>query len=800
MNPVDGRDDRVRVRGHVWTVIGRTKHRDCEAIRLRGAEKGNAGEVRTLLTPFDRPIAVARRTAWRHVRPRRWLHALRRAALQSDPFGGLRAADESQIELLPYQLEPALAILSRGATRILIADEVGLGKTIQAGLIVRELAVRSDAFRALIVLPAALRDQWRGELKDRFDLTAIRADAAWQVTASRELPADVNPWGLPGIYVASYDFVKRPEVLRPLEDVTWDLVVFDEAHAASPATNRRAAADALASRGRRVILLTATPHNGDAAEFDALCRLGCAGDEREPPLMFQRSRMDVGIGVSRRTVLLTVRPSPAERRMHQLLERYASRILRESGREDPRVTLAAIVLRKRALSSAGSLLVSVQRRQQLIAADGQPAEFQPSLPLGDEDSLPDDVDDRVLAARGLVDAGQEQRVLATIVRTAASAAASETKTRLLLRLLRRVAEPVIVFTEYRDTLSRIAAALEAAGIAPGTLHGGMSPDERADAQRTFTERGTVLVATDAASEGLNLHYRCRLVVHYELPWSPVRLQQRTGRVDRIGQTRRVHEILLVAGDTAERLVLAPLARRVLRARYTNAGAARLVSSLTESRIAAAVLAGDEIPTNDVRDEHPVQPVDISLADQATLETHRLATRRRWRMQSGRPAAGARCENDGVIATQICRRWTSPSGALIYVFKVSLSAADGQIVHAELVPVAADGLRTEDEIRAVLVDTLSERLDAVATTHGTVSEALWRRERDMAAAVPQAARQLVQAGLFDRRAVTTAETRRAVARALLDDAGARIDALNASQQLTRRMVLTAALRILPRRTA
>jgi superfamily II DNA or RNA helicase len=800
MDPGSGQRDLVRVRGQVWAVLGRTRHAHCEAVRLRGVDTGNAGDLRTLLTPFDRPVTLERQAAWKKVRPRRWLHALRRTALELHPFGGLRTADESRIELLPYQLEPAIAILSRGITRVLIADEVGLGKTIQAGLILRELAARTDAFRAVIVMPASLRDQWRDELRDRFDLTSVRADAAWLMATTRELPADVNPWGLPGIYLASYDFVKRPEVLRPLEDVAWDLVVFDEAHAASPATDRRAAADAIASRGRRVVLLTATPHSGDAGEFDALCRLGCTGEDRDPAVMFQRSRMDAGTAVRRRTALLDVRPSSAERRMHRLLERYASQIHRESGRDDPRATLAAIVLRKRALSSAGSLLASVERRQQLLAGVDDLAEFQLALPLGDEDAVHDDVGDRTLAVRGLSDAGREQRVLAAIVRAAAAAAVKESKTHFLLRLLRRIAEPVIIFTEYRDTLARLSAALESAGLSPQSLHGGMSPDERTQAQRAFNERGSLLLATDAASEGLNLHHRCRTVIHYELPWSPVRLQQRTGRVDRIGQTRAVHEILLVAGDTAERLVLAPLARRAASARHSTAGASRFFSSLTESRIATAVLGGEQLPLNDKSVEHRDDlGARFSLRSEATLEMARLTMRRRWRSQSSRTEDGGRFGDDRAVTTLKLRRNAPLARSVVYIFKVWLASGDGQIAHAALIPVAAADGCSEEDVRAAAIESLRKGLDAVVSAHQAVSDALRRRERAMAAAVPQAARHLVQAGLFDRRAVRMVEARRRAVGALLDDAGERIDALNASEQLTRGLELTAKLLIATRRT-
>ncbi len=764
-------------------MLGRTRHGDGEAVRLRGVEPGNSGAVRTLLTPFDRVVPIACPVSFKKVRPRRWLHALRRAALETHPFGALRHADESRIRLLPYQLEPALAILRRGATRVLIADDVGLGKTIQAGLILRELAARDDALRAIVVMPAALRDQWRDELRDRFALASHVADAVWLACMSRELPADVNPWSLPGIYIASYDFVKRPEVLRPLEDVTWDLTVFDEAHAAAPGTDRRAAADALASRARRVVLLTATPHGGDEAQFEALCRLGRL-DQPGPLLTFQRSRMDAGTAVPRRTVLMTVRPSPAERRVHRLLERYSSRIQRESASADPRALLAAIVLRKRALSSAASLQASAARRQELLAGSEPVRARQLALPLGDEDPVPDDIADDTLAAPGLTDGAREQRMLSAIVRAGREAAARETKTAFLTRLLRRVREPALVFTEYRDTLARLAAALENKGFRPRMLHGGMTPDERTDAQRAFNADGGVLLATDAASEGLNLHHRCRLVVHYELPWTPLRLLQRTGRVDRIGQARRVHEILLVAGDTAERLVLAPLARRIASACRTTAGSSRLFESLTESRVAAAVLSGRELAA-------PEGERSPAIADGAHAELHtdaegelqRLRDRRAWRAQSvrdfnERPSA-ARLPMTALERTAA----VDPHTRLVLVYTVRLRDADGQVVHAELVPVAlSDG---HDEVAAVthLQHGLARRLGEIAGAHQSVAAALEQRERAIAAAIPGAARQVVQAGLFDRRAIRTADARRHAAGVLLAEADDRRDALHASRQLT-----------------
>jgi superfamily II DNA or RNA helicase len=793
----------VRVRGHLWSVLARTRHGDCEALRLRSVEPGHAGVVRTLLTPFDRVIPVARPTSWRHVRIRRWLHLLRRAALDAHPFGGLRTADESRIQLLPYQLEPALAIIRHGAARVLIADDVGLGKTIQAGLILRELADRGDTLRAIVVMPAGLRDQWREELRDRFDLASSIVDASWLASTARDLPAEVNPWSLPGIYLASYDFVKRPEVLRPLEDVTWDAAVFDEAHTAALGTDRRAAADGVAVRARRVVLLTATPHGGDEPRFEALRRLGLGADSGGL-VTFRRSRADAGPVPPRRTVLLRVAPTSAERRMHRLLGRYASRIQREASVDsrgtpfDPaRGTLAAIVLRKRALSGAGSLLASAARRQVLLAGREPVSGIQLALPLGVEDPLPDDVADETLAAPGLIDATLEQRALAAIVRAAREAAERETKTDFLLRFLRRVREPVIVFTEYRDTLARLAVALERAGHHPLLLHGGLLPDERGDVRRAFNADGSLLLATDAASEGLNLHHRCRIVVHYELPWSPVRLQQRTGRVDRIGQQRRVHEIMLVCGDTAERLVLAPLARRIALASRHSASTSRLLDSITESRVAAAVLNGAPLPWP-LLDE-PTREADSGLADlraDGRAEMDRLIERRRWRehASAGKRPTGVATGHTVAVVRRLRVGTSSP--ASILVWRITVHDADGHRLHEELVPVALSSGESEDHAREHLRRCLAERLDRIAGAHQIVTASLERRERAVASCAPAAARQIVQAGLFDRRALRDAGVRRRAAEALLSESGDRIEALGAARRLTQSFEVAAKLIIRP----
>lgn len=799
---------RVRVRGAAWVVLERTAFADCALVRLSGVEAVNAGTTRTLLVPFDRPVRIDPPAALRLVRSRRWHHALRRVGLRARPFGSLSAAAATGIQLLPYQLEPALACLRHGATRVLIADAVGLGKTIQAGLLLNELASQHETFRALVVTPAGLRDQWSTELSHHFGLATTMADASWLAQIARELPGDVNPWTLPGIHVVSFDFLKRPEVLRPLEDVAWDVLVVDEAHAVTQATARRAAVHAVGLRSRRVLLLTATPHGGDDAQFDALCSIGESDPHGVSPLIFRRTRADAGIRSARRTVILPVRPSDTERRMHRLLERYTQRLCREAlGRRDSRGWLVAIVLRKRALSSAASLSASADRRHRLLDARDAVIEHQLVLPL--DGDIEDDEPDAVLGAPGFADVTSERRQLADLVAAAQLAAGAESKLRRLLRLLRRVREPVIVFTEYRDTLLRLEQAVARAGHETASMHGGLSSAERTRVQRAFNDGGQVLLATDAAAEGLNLHARCRTIVHYELPWSPTRLEQRAGRVDRLGQTRTVHEIALVADDTAERLVLAPLARRAARVRAGFPESSGMVSRMAESRVIDAVLGHRRVepePSRPARE--PDIPVDPHLQREAATEAVRLADHRRWHSASGRAPVRRRTGAHGAVGA--IARPHGPASRLVAVYTLSCSDSDGRPVHQEVMaavlPLASGATRPtretfhdllrlhEPALRAAVISACAGRLDDARAQARRLASLLQRRDGVVTGALSSAAQQIVQAGLFDRRSIRAHALRQHAVATALDGVGPRPGADSVSPEA---IELSAALLVVPR---
>jgi superfamily II DNA or RNA helicase len=580
----------VRVRGGRWRVLDVRAYEDCQLVTLAGLTPPYVGATRRVLTPFDTIDLVDRRARPRVVRPERWRRACRGLLAANRPPAALQSALHARIDLLPHQLEPALAVVRGMGSRVLLADEVGLGKTIQAGLVCAELLARGAIDRVLVVAPAGLREQWRDELDERFSIAAANVDAPALRRLMATLPVGLNPWSTQSIAIASIDYIKRPEVLPAAAACLWDLVIVDEAHGVGGDSDRHAAVSALASGAAYVLLLTATPHSGDRRSFMSLCGLGSL--DADPLLVFRRSRADVSIGVPRRVHITRVRSSADERRMHQALAEYSAAVRADRGELYDAGVLALSVLHKRALSSAWSLTQSLNRRLAALDASGAIAiEAQMTLPLGDPDgdlaggdeppAWPPDL--------SLADPDRERRLLTNLAARARTAAARETKIAALGRLLRRARQSAVVFTEYRDTLLHISRSV---GLPLIVLHGGLTSRERAAALAAFsTARQAVLLATDAAGEGLNLHHNCRLVINLELPWNPMRLEQRIGRVDRIGQRRTVHAFHLIASDTGEPRILLRLKSRIAAAQ-ADIGAPDPVGIDEDLAVARIVISGE----------------------------------------------------------------------------------------------------------------------------------------------------------------------------------------------------------------
>src|SRR4249920_999326 len=369
----------VHARRQRWRVVDARAYDDCQLITLAGLGPANSGVETRLLAPFDsiEPIPASQRL--RLVRSRRWRRSCRELLFNQFSEGKLCAAGRARIELLPHQLEPAIALARGDGCCVLLADEVGLGKTIQAGLAIAELRTRGAADRVLIVTPAGLREQWAGELSERFNLQADVVDFRAVARRVSALPYGVNPWTTWPIAIVSVDYVKRADVLPAVAACAWDVIVVDEAHSLAGDSDRHEAVAALAARAPYVVLLTATPHNGDARAFRSLCAIG---GEPDRLLVFRRTRNAVRQATSRRVHRLLLRPNGAEVEMYARLEAFGRAVREERGDLDPDVWLALAVLRKRAYSGAHAMRLTITRRLASLGPE-QDLAGQLQLPLDD---------------------------------------------------------------------------------------------------------------------------------------------------------------------------------------------------------------------------------------------------------------------------------------------------------------------------------------------------------------------------------------------------------------------------------
>ena len=595
----------VTVRDEQWRVARIDTFDRCAVVTL------DAGSWRRLrvIEPFDRILAVG---GGRFARCNR--RTVLRAALKTIASGrpplGLWTAAAATMDLFPYQLEPALAVL-RGATRLLLADAVGLGKTIQAGLILAELRERGWVDRALVVCPAGLRTTWADELGHRFGIACEVLDQAAVAETVATLPPGINPWTTHATAVASIDYVKRPEVLAAICEVPIDLVIADEAHHLTPGTDRGAAMCRLASRSPWCVLVSATPHSGDDAAFDYLTRIG---SQQDSMTIFRRSRRDVRITAGRRERVVRMRPTDGELDLLRGVEQYAQAIWRGN---NPSAQLVAITIARRAASTTLALERTLRRRLMLL---NQPmAPTQAVLPWDEEENADDSGASALLAVPGLdsesAERGAIDRLLILIGRCNRTA-----KLRWLAASIARFREPAIIFTEYRDSLEAILAVLPR-HIRAVSICGATPVAERRHAVDAFNRGDAdVLVATDTAGEGLNLHHRCRFVIDVELPWNPLRLEQRIGRIDRLGQRRRVHGLHLFYPGTIEERVLECLELRRRRSGWLDDP-----DPIDERTVAASVLS-DHIVRRTPSPQVRGSTVDGTAAEHARLLQQRGAAR------------------------------------------------------------------------------------------------------------------------------------------------------------------------------
>lgn len=606
--------DRIVARDRPWRVRKALDLGGAVALEVEALDEDEPRNL-TLVSPPDRVdgLPPAELTfhpqAFEALEP--WLRAHRFLSTSlvrpPDSFSG---AQLGRVTLESYQLLPVARALASPRPSLLIADDVGLGKTVEAGLLMLELLARRRADRILVVAPAGLLLQWKEELAQRVGLEfEALENAAGVARAQTSLPAGLSPWDALPRVLTSIDFLKKETVRRRALRRRWDLVVVDEAHAlavagtpANPYITRRTRLGVeLRKATRGLVLLTATPHNGYHHSFRSLLELveptmatlhggREAVARRVSSVMVRRMKAQIvrrlpDGGVEPVFPLRSVKEIPIalssrEAELFGKLSAYCSRTARTAEAEDrDLVGFAMQIIKKRALSSRIALEATLDHRLKVLTAkeNDEPApeaaeirDLMASLPMDEAAAIR--TAQRIVAAAVPRDEKRrraEAKTIRSLHRQIRSLGGNDPKIVGLLEELRDIrssGEKVIVFTEYLDTLNAIRQAIDADEALSGcttVLRGGMSARLRKRVQAEFEgDTASVLLATDAASEGLNLQRACRRVVHFELPWNPNRLEQRNGRVDRYGQTRPPIVKYLFFPDTAEERVLHRLVEKI----------------------------------------------------------------------------------------------------------------------------------------------------------------------------------------------------------------------------------------------
>jgi len=552
-----------------------------------------------------------------------YYHTLRWNTVTATDPTLFQAPYRAGIKIDAYQLEPLRKALLLPRVNLFIADDVGLGKTIEAGLIVRELLMRQRIRRIVVAAPPSVVLQWKDELDQRFGLTFVVFDRDFVRRMRQERGFAINPWTTHSRFIISHHLLRDEDYASPLRD--WlgkvhpspqSLLILDEAHNAAPASGARYAIDSQFTRSIRELaplfehrlFLSATPHNGHSNSFSSLLEIldpqrFCRGVPVEAakqlePVMVRRLKEDLRLiqgGLPKRLIVEVpierLKAEDPELLLPQLLDEYRE-ARKERLKDAPKgaqmaAQLVLCNLQKRLLSSieAFALTLRVHRKAFEKAAAATPAAppGRPDSPAGrpfmgrqllmespgSDDDGADDSEEDVSAEES---AAMESATAASVGATRPDALAKE---RALLAQMTEAAETargkadarvrhlvdwckqnpdkrVLIFTEYADTKRYLEKQLRAA-LTPGqdadpriaTFHGGMPDDTREDIKRAFnadpaTNPLRVLIATDAAREGVNLQNHCADLFHFDVPWNPSRLEQRNGRIDR--KLQRAEEV------------------------------------------------------------------------------------------------------------------------------------------------------------------------------------------------------------------------------------------------------------------
>jgi len=536
-----------------------------------------------------------------------FLDAVRWGAATNADKGFLQAPFRSGVSIEDFQLDPLVRAIDMARVNLLIADDVGLGKTIEAGLVIQELLLRHRARTVLIICPASLQEKWRTEMLEKFGLDFQIVDTLYVKQLRRERGIHANPWTSHPRLISSMDWVKAGEGLRAMRDVLppyisyprkFDLLVVDEAHNVAPTAGASYAMESLRTKFIRLIsphfqhrlFLTATPHNGYTESFTSLLELlddqrfarNILPDEKQlSKVMIRRLKSDLMdadgnlIYAQRKLEALVVSYTQEERDIHKKLNAYCESRERSAEQNSAFGTkFVNQLLKKRLFSSPAAFAGTLEKHFNTLQNAGarkkdviserilykaiQRVEEDYANDADLENAQSEAIEEASYQAQPLT---EEQLLLLQELRQWAQQAKNriDSKAQSIINWLENnLKEPngewndrrVILFTEYKTTHHAMHEALASHGLAGeriALLHGGIVHDEREKIKAAFQTSPResavrILLATDAASEGIDLQNYCNCLIHLEIPYNPNIMEQRNGRIDRHGQ--RSKEVLI----------------------------------------------------------------------------------------------------------------------------------------------------------------------------------------------------------------------------------------------------------------
>ena len=531
-----------------------------------------------------------------------------RLAHQFDP---MLAVSVSQVDPLPHQIKAVYHnALQMPRMRFLIADDAGAGKTIMAGLILKEMQQRGLVERVLVVAPGHLKYQWQREMKDRF-ATPFKLINRQVVRSSW----GENVWDEHPRAIASVDFLKQDDIKETLHASRWDLVIVDEAHKMSAyayetkkgqkidKTQRYRVGEVLSRQSEHMLFLSATPHKGDEENFRLFLDLLRPGffakkelleasvERGENPLFIRRLKEDMKtfdgepLFPPRHVRTAPFRLTTEEMRLYNATTSYIKNYY-DQAKEKRHIAFAMVILQRRLTSSVHAILSSLQRRRKKLQTyltypdkiEKREDEYREVANLT-EDEIADLSEERrdeveqkleeMTIASNIADVKREVRELDDLIEQAKRVKSQEIESKLQkLRddiLAQLDGRKLLIFTEHKDTLWYLEEKLTAWGYSVTLIHGGMHLDARIEAEAEFKHASQIMVATEAAGEGINLQF-CSWMVNYDIPWNPNRLEQRMGRIHRYGQDEEVYIWNLIAEDTREGQILDKLFTKLDRMR------------------------------------------------------------------------------------------------------------------------------------------------------------------------------------------------------------------------------------------